>query len=101
MQVSHLFLSFNSAGYPSTNVFDLGTTVDQAFKDWWGKTSKDTLPVLVGVTHWGSSVDDWQPIKKDAIYYEAYKKSHRAPHDEFGRIIDVPGPLLERFSDIL
>ena len=73
----------------------------KAFEDWWSKNSKGPLPILVGVTHWGTSVDDWEPVKKDAVYHEAYKKGHRAPRDEYGRIIDMPGPLLEKFSDIL
>ena len=72
----------------------------KAFEDWWSKNAEGPLPVLVGVTHWGSSVDDWEPVKKDAVYYEAYKKGHRAPRDEYGRIVDVPGPLLEKFADI-
>ena len=72
----------------------------KAFEDWWSSKGEGPLPVLVGVTHWGSSVDDWEPVKKDAVYYEAYKKGHRAPRDEYGRIVDVPGPLLEKFADI-
>ena len=72
----------------------------KAFEDWWSKNAEGPLPVLVGVTHWGSSVDDWEPVKKDAVYYEAYKKGHRAPRDGYGRIVDVPGPLLEKFADI-
>lgn len=46
-------------------------------------------------------MDDWEPVQKDAVYYEAYKKGHRAPRDDFGRTIDVPGPLLEKAADIL
>ena len=72
----------------------------KAFEDWWSRNAEGPLPVLVGVTHWGSSVDDWEPVKKDAVYYEAYKKGYRAPRDEHGRIVDVPGPLLEKFADI-
>ena len=72
----------------------------KAFEDWWSKNSKGSLPILVGVTHWGSSVNDWEPVKKDAVYYEAYKKGHRALRHESGRIIDMPGPLLEKFSNI-
>lgn len=71
-----------------------------AFEDWWSKNSQSPLPILVGVAHWGSSVDDWEPVEKDAIYYEAYKKGHRAPRDEYGELIDMPGPLLEKFADM-
>lgn len=71
-----------------------------AFKDWWSQNSQDPLPILVGVAHWGSSVDEWERVEKDAVYYEAYKKGHRAPRDEYGALIDVPGPLLEKFADM-
>ena len=71
-----------------------------AFEDWWSKNSQSPLPILVGVAHWGSSLDDWEPVEKDAVYYEAYKKGHRAPRDEYGELIDMPGPLLEKFADM-
>ena len=73
----------------------------KAFEEWWSNNAEGPLPILAGVTHWGSSVDDWKPVEKDGVYYEAYKKGHRAPRDKYGRIVDVPGPLLEKFADLI
>ena len=76
-----------------------------AFESWCRRRSSEIaeaedLPVLVGVTHWGDSICEWEPVRKDGVYYEAYKKGHRAPRDEDGRIVDVPGPLLEKWGDV-
>ncbi|KAM0804763.1 hypothetical protein BDR22DRAFT_547484 [Usnea florida] len=72
----------------------------QAFASWWGENrSGEELPVLAGVEHWGNGVGEWEAVRKDAVYYEAFKKGHRAPRDRWGMLMDVPGPLLEKFSD--
>ena len=66
-------------------------TIFGAFQDWWRENcSNEPLPILAGVMHWGRSVDDWEPPSKDSIYYEAFKKGHRAPRDERGRTLDLP-----------
>ena len=68
-------------------------TIFGAFQDWWREhRSNEPLPILAGVMHWGRSVDDWQPPIKDSIYYEAFKKGHRAQR---GDLPDWPGPRLE------
>lgn len=72
----------------------------EAFEGWWGRNRNgEEMPVLAGVERWGSSVGEWEAVRKDAVYYEAFKKGHRAPRDRWGRLLDVPGPLLERFAD--
>ena len=68
-------------------------TIFGAFQDWWREHhSNEPLPILAGVMHWGRSVDDWQPPIKDSVYYEAFKKGHRAQR---GDLPDWPGPRLE------
>lgn len=65
-------------------------TIFGAFHDWWrAHRPNEALPILAGVMHWGKSVDDWESPSKDSIYFEAFRKGHRAPPD------DWPGPRLE------
>ena len=72
----------------------------KAFKEWWNENAEGPMPILVRVRHWGEAVDQWEAVEKNAVYYEAYKRGHRAPRDEYGRMVHVPGPLLEKFGDI-
>ena len=65
-------------------------TIFGAFQDWWrAHRPNEALPILAGGMHWGKSVDDWEPPSKDSIYFEAFRKGHRALPD------DWPGPRLE------
>lgn len=75
-------------------------TVLGAFQDWWREHHPDeSLPILAGVMHWGRSVFDWEPPSKDSIYYEAFKKGHRAPRGDNGQMLDLPDWSGARFED--
>lgn len=39
----------------------------------------------------------WGAVEKSSVYYEVYEKGHRAPNDEYGRVVQVLGPLMEIF----
>ena len=72
-------------------------TVYGAFQDWWrAHRSREPLPILAGVMHWGRSVEDWEPPSKDSIYFEAFKKGHRAPN---GQVLDLPDWPGSRYED--
>ena len=73
-------------------------TIFLAFQDWWEThRPNEDLPILSGVVHGGRSVDDWIPPSKDSIYYEAFKKGHRAHR---GGPSEWSGPRLEDASRI-
>lgn len=57
------------------------------------------LPESGGVMHWGRSVDDWEAPSKDSIYYEAFRKGHRAPRGADGKIMDLSGVPGSRVED--
>lgn len=65
-------------------------TIFSAFQVWWARNrSNEPLPNLVGVMHFGRSVEDWVAPCKDSIYYEAFRMGYRALPDDF------PEPRLE------
>ncbi|KAM0804765.1 hypothetical protein BDR22DRAFT_885432 [Usnea florida] len=70
-----------------------------AFQDWWGAhRAREPLPILIGVMHWGRSVDDWEPTVKDSIYYEAYRMDNRVRREDKGQsvnLLDWTGDSLE------
>lgn len=75
-------------------------TIFWSFQDWWREHRPvEALPILTGVMHWGRSVFDWEPPSKDSIYYEAFKKGHRAPCGENGQMPDLRDWSGARFED--
>lgn len=75
-------------------------TIFGAFQYWWREhRSNEALPTLAGVMHWGRSVKDWEPPSKDSIYYEAFKKGHRARREAKGKMVDLANWSGSRLED--
>ena len=55
-------------------------------------------PILIGVMHWGRSIDDWEPPVKDSIYYEALRMGNRVRREYEGQsesLLEWTGDSLE------
>ena len=45
--------------------------------------------------------DDREAVKKDVVHHEPRKEGHRVARDDYRRIINTQGPLLEKYADII
>jgi len=71
-----------------------------SFQSSYGTEFEEQWPFLIKLSpsNWNGSVMKWRHVK-DSFYYEAQKLGHRAPRDEYGKLVNVPGPLIEKFSE--
>lgn len=75
--------------------------ISGSFEFAWSMCSQkrfDKQPTLFKLPAWSGSVDKWPKPVKDKRYFGPFKYGFWAPIREDGKLVDLPGELLEEAS---
>jgi len=65
----------------------------------WSEQADGQAPYFPQLPPWYTTIREWPPHTKDTMYHEAWKRGHRAPRVG-GKLVDLPGDLLERIGKL-